>query len=205
MRIGWDVDGVLFNFGDSVQRYLEHIGRGHLWKSGPTPTPYWEFYKDWGWTNEEFVDLCNSGADEGFIFCGPTRPGAVEAMNSVKEMGHHNIIITDRQFGTTPESSYRNTRNWLKEHGFIYDELIFSSDKTIVPTDMFIEDKIENYDALLSAGVEVYLINRAWNHTPEGDSRNRISTLDEYVAAVAANTLLDISVNQGYTYSREGE
>lgn len=189
MRVGWDLDGVLFNFGDSVQRYLEHTGQGHLWKSGPNPTPYWDFYKDWGWTGADFVKFCNDGADAEFIFCGPAREGAVEAMAFSRRMGHTNVIITDRQFGTTPESSHRNTRNWLEEHGFPYDELYFSADKTVAPTDLFIEDKLENYDALDAAGVEVYLINRAWNQIEDDTSRRRIDTLEQYVQVIAARTL----------------
>lgn len=186
LRVGFDLDGVLFNFGDSVKRYLDHIGQGDIWKSGPTPKPYWDFYKDWGWTGKQFVDMCNAGADAGFIFCGPTRHNAAKAVQAVKEMGHEVIIITDRQFGSNPYVSHKNTQNWLAKHKIPYDELYFSSDKTCVPTDMFVEDKLENYDALDAAGVEVYLINRAWNFVEEDDNRRRIRHIMQYVDAVEA-------------------
>lgn len=186
MRVGFDLDGVLYNFGDSVKRYLDHTGQGHLWKSGPTPKPFWDFYKDWGWTGKEFVDLCNAGADEGFIFCGPARHNAAKAVQAVKDMGHEVIIITDRQFGSTPYVSHKNTQNWLRKHKIPFDELYFSADKTCVPTDMFVEDKLENYDALDAAGVEVYLINRAWNFVEEDDERRRIRHIMQYVDAVEA-------------------
>lgn len=189
LRIGFDLDGVLYNFGDSVKRYLDFIGQGHIWKSGPTPEPYWDFYKDWGWTGKEFVELCNAGADAGFIFCGPTRHNAKRAVQAVKDMGHEVIIITDRQFGTTPSVSHNHTRNWLLQHKIPFDELHFSADKTIVPTDMFIEDKLENYDALDAAGVEVYLVNRKWNFVDgDGDNRRRIRHVMDYVKKVEART-----------------
>jgi len=184
MRVGFDLDGVLYNFGDSVKRYLDFTGRGDLWKSGPTPVPFWDFYKDWGWTGAQFVELCNDGADAGFIFCGPARDNAVAAVKKVAAMGHEIIIITDRQFGSTPEVSHKNTRDWLELHQIPYNELHFSADKTIVPTDIFVEDKLENYDALVAAGTPTVLINRAWNQVDGGDHRWRINDVKEYPAIV---------------------
>jgi len=184
MRVGFDLDGVLYNFGDSVHRYLIHIGKGDLWKSGPTPTPYWNWYKDWGWTTEQFLELCNDGADAGFIFSGPTREGAVEAVGRVAQLGHEIIIVTDRSFGTHPGVSQKNTTEWLAQHGIEYDELVFSPDKTCVPTDMFVEDKLANYDALVNCGTPTWLINRAWNQVEGGDARQRIDSITEYADAV---------------------
>lgn len=184
MIVVFDIDGVLFNFGDSVKRYLDIIGQGHLWKSGPTPTVFWDFYKDWGWTGQEFVQMCNDGVDAGVIFRGPTRPGAVEAVNRVHDAGHIVIFVTDRQFGSTPAASHRATELWLDEHGFRYDGLIFSADKTIIPSHMSVEDKLENYDALDAAGSMVYLVNRQWNEVQGGDNRRRINNVTEFADIV---------------------
>ena len=184
MRVGVDVDGCIYNFGDSVKRYLDSIGQGHLWKSGPTPKPYWDFYKDWNWTGQDFVDMCNAGADAGYIFCGPARPGAVRAMERLARTGNEIIIVTDRPFGSTPEISHRNTVEWLVQHGIWYDELIFSADKTVGNCEVFVEDKLENYDALTAAGTKTWLINRAWNFVEGGDARNRINDISEYADAI---------------------
>lgn len=189
-RVGFDLDGVLYNFGDSVKRYLDATDRGHIWKSGPTETPFWDFYKDWGWDSKQFVEMCNDGADAGYIFCGPARENAVDAVERVARLGHEIIIITDRQFGTTPKSSHDNTTEWLAQHGIEYDELVFSADKTAVPTDFFVEDKLENYDALVAAGVNTFLINRAWNVVDGGDARMRISDVSDYATFVEEYTRL---------------
>lgn len=186
LRVGFDVDGVLFNFADSCRRYLVHLGMGHLWKSSENLTPYWNWYREWGWSDDDFINFCNDGADAGFIFCGPAREGAAEAVQRVKALGHEVVIITDRQFGSVPEVSHNNTKRWLYEHEIPYDELHFSADKTCVPTDMFVEDKIDNYDALHSAGTDVYLINRAWNL--QDDHRVRIDDALEYAGMVEART-----------------
>lgn len=185
MRVGLDLDGVLFNFGQSVKEYLEATSRGYLWKSGPNPKPYWDWYKDWKWTTPEFLELCHKGADAGYIFRGNVRDNAVAAVWELKAAGHELIIITDRSFGTTPEVSHNATKEWWKEYGFPdYDEIHFSPDKTIVPTDIFVEDKLENYDALTKAGTIAYLINRPWNDAP-GDVRRRIDDIIEFPEKVA--------------------
>lgn len=189
-RVGFDLDGVGYNFGDSVKRYLDHIGQGHIWKSGPTKGVFWDFYKDWGWTSQQFVEMCNDGADAGFIFCGPARENFVEAVERVAILGHEIIIITDRQFGTTPKSSHDNTTEWLAQHGIEYDELVFSADKTAVPTDFFVEDKLENYDALVANSTNTFLINRAWNVVDGGDARMRISDVSDYATFVEEYTRL---------------
>jgi hypothetical protein len=182
--VGNDLDGVGHVFGDSCKMHLDHTGRGHLWKSGPNPEPYWDWYKDWGWTSKEFVEFCHEAADCGCLFNGPVRDGWLEMMYKQAEEGHYIVIITDRPFGSTPEVSEKITVDWLHEHDVYYDELIFSADKTCRWTDFFIDDKIENYDALTAAGTKAFLLNRPWNQVSGGDARNRIDDLHEFTDAI---------------------
>ena len=175
LRVGFDLDGVLYDFANSLRRYVATLGM----TVPDTETQVWNFFKDeWGWTTEEFLKHCNDGADAGFVFCGPTRPNAVEAVKAVKDLGHEVHIITDRQFGKTPSVSEDNTRNWLLEHGIKYDSLTFSADKTCVDTDIFVEDKPENFDALWMAGTPTWLVNRPWNR--HVDTQFRIDDISEY-------------------------
>lgn len=190
--VGNDLDGVGFNFGDSCHRYLVATGQGHLWKSGPTPDPFWDWYKDWGWTTEQFLEFCHAGADAGYIFSGPAREGWVDMMDRLAEAGHYIVIITDRAFGATPEVSHKLTVDWLHEHNVYYDELIFSADKTCRPTDFFIEDKLTNYDALVEAGTHAFLLNRPWNIVDGGDARNRIDRCEQFADAI------ENAVTQGF-------
>lgn len=188
MRVGFDLDGCLYDFGESVRRYLDSIGRTYGWKDDADEPHHWDFYEYWGMDRDEFTQICHDGADAGYIFCGGTRPGAVEAVGRVARLGHEIIIITDRQFGSTPEVSHNNTIGWFAQHGIEYDELVFSANKNAVPTDMFVEDKLENYDALIDAGVDAYLINRAWNQVPGGDARKRIDDISDYARIVSEVT-----------------
>lgn len=167
------------------------MGKDHLWKSGPTPAPFWDWYKDWGWTDEQFIEFCNDGVDAGYIFRGPLREGFADAVNRVKALGHKTVMITDRSFGSTPQASIDATCETLAENDLEFDELIFHPDKTVVKTDFFVEDKLANYDKLEEAGTMVFLVNRAWNHVDGGDKRFRIDSVSEYADIVEMATALD--------------
>lgn len=193
MRVGFDLDGVLFDFAASLDRYICSMGWQDKYPHNPE-YERWNFYEEWGIDTAQFIKLCNDGADAGFVFRGPARPGAVWSVNYVKAWGHSIHIITDRSFGKTKEVSEEATRLWLAEHCIPYDTLTFSADKTVVPTDMFVEDKLQNYDALAEAGVDVYLVNRPWNRVDAGDNRKRIDDVTDYALKVVAKE--GILVNQ---------
>lgn len=184
LHVGHDLDGVFFNFGSSVHRYLKRTGQGHLWKSGPNKKPYWNFYEDWGWTVQQFVDFCHAGADAGVIFNGPAQPGAVQVWRSLyRAPGVKIHVKTDRSFGSTPAVSEKITTGWLGTKRLGYETITFTPDKTSGPKcDLFIEDKPSNHKALTEAGVDAYLIDRPWNHDYETDKR--IHTIGEWGAIV---------------------
>lgn len=184
MRVGADSDGCIDTFGDGVHETLIETGQGHLWKSGPTPKSYWNFYEDWGWSFAQFKELVDYGVDRGIIFSGHWRPGAIEAMGRIVSMGHELIIITDRSWGTDPMNSQRNTIEAFQRAGIEYDELHFTADKTVVDVDVMVEDRLENYDSLILKGTPTFLINRSWNEVEGGDGRNRINDISEYADAI---------------------
>lgn len=191
LRVGIDLDGVLYDFADSFRRYLVASGKvleGVL-PSGEPST--WTFYEDWGFSLAEFIQICNDGVDAGIIFRGPAREGASEAVNKIKNLGHTIHIITDRKFGSDPVNSEIATKEWLSEHNIPYDTLTFSADKTCVATHLFVEDKLENYDALVAAGVEAYLIDRPWNNVLSErqnprTKRKRIADIADYAFLIEA-------------------
>lgn len=184
MRVGIDLDGVCYDFAESLRCYLRAADLYDKYNVIEGEPDKWHFYLDWGMTLEEFIEHCNKGANLGWVFgWGEPRDSAPDALAFIKGLGHSIDIITDRAFGQTPEVSEANTKRWLEHHGFVYDSLTFSADKTCVPTDMFIEDKLENYDALAAAGVEVYLVDRPWNQ--DGSKvRRRVKSIQEFATVV---------------------
>lgn len=181
MKIGVDLDGVLYNFHGA---FIDHLRASGQYERYEVKHVFdrWNFFEQWGMSQEEFVSHCNSGVDSGIIFRGPARKRAASSLRRIKKAGNEIHIITDRSFGSTPEASKQATYDWLNEHQIPYDSVTFSADKTVVKTDMFVEDKLENYDALDKAGTEVYLINRPWNRRT--DFRRRISGITEFANIV---------------------
>lgn len=183
MRVGIDLDGCVYDFGGAFREYLVALGYRTA-EECPEPTR-WEFYEDWGFTTAEFLQHCHEGVDEGIIFRGAALAGAKEAFDLLRSAGHTIHIVTDRSFGSG-EGSPGATRAWLAAHGLEFDSLTFARDKTLVKVDVMVEDKIENYDALVDAGVLMFLIDRPWNHR-ENDTRNRVSGILEFAQEVVAH------------------
>ncbi len=184
MRIGVDLDGVCYDFADSFRNYLKMTGLDERYKIAEGEPDKWYFYRDWGITDQEFVQYCHYGVDAGIVFgYGEPRDFAPGALSFMRQLGHTIHIITDRSFGSNPWSSVEVTKRWLKRYAMEYDTIDFSADKTIVPTDVFIEDKLENYDALVNAGVTCYLVDRPWNQDP-GDSRTRIKSIQHFATII---------------------
>lgn len=166
MRVGIDLDGVCYDFAASVREYLCNTIRSHEADICAAPMR-WEFYEDWGLDVNAFLSTCHDGVDAGIIFShGEPYPNVTEAFKIIKGAGHTIHIVTDRSFGKNGASEAA-TRAWLDCHGLPFDSLTFSADKTVVRLDTMVDDKLANYDALVAAGVDAYLLTRPWNqHDP---------------------------------------
>ncbi|QNN99186.1 5' nucleotidase [Streptomyces phage Faust] len=189
MRVGIDLDGVCYDFAESFVKYMSGIDHSYDIPPYEKEVDKWHFYRDWGMTDEDFVKYCHYGADDMVIFRqGGQRDNAAEAIDFMRAFGNTIHIVTDRSFGTTPESSEDNTKWWLFSHGISYDTLTFSADKTCVPTDVFIEDKLENYDALVAAGVDCYLVDRPWNQD-DSTYRKRVRSIQQFATLVGCMSI----------------
>lgn len=185
MRVGVDLDGCNIDFIEGCNAIRERNGE-ELFVPGA-----WDFYTKVGMSDADFVAWCNKAADDGQLFSNPPVPGAIEANRRIADLGHEIIFITDRSFGNHRFVSQELTHNWLNKWGFIYDYVMFSADKTCVETDIFVEDKLENYDALIEAGTLCCLIDKSWNQDPElgnQDGRYRIKDISEFADIVEAAT-----------------
>lgn len=187
LRIGWDIDGVGHVFWHGVRRYCE--AEGYEYDDSTfidDDACCWNFPSHWGWDGKAFKYHMDRAADLGYIFSEGIREGYMEATHMSHMLGHRNVAITDRSFGSSPFVSQHLTYRWVRDNGVLFHELHFSADKTVVPTDLFIEDKLENYDALDAAGVEVYLLTRPWNN--QNDNRRRIEHVNEYKQIIIDKT-----------------
>lgn len=182
MRVGFDMDGVLYDFRAAHSRF--EIDRGNALCTVENCDPGWDYFAGWGMDFDAWMESYTQGVEAGVLLrYGDPLPGAVWATQRLAELGHTVHLVTDRSVGITPGISSRHTAAWLADHGFVFHSLTFSADKTVVPVDVFIEDRLKNADALNAAGTPCYLINRTWNG-PADDDRLRVDTLEGFVAAI---------------------
>jgi 5'(3')-deoxyribonucleotidase len=181
LKVGVDLDGVCYSFDDSLRLSLV-VNRGYNPEACP-PSTRWEFYEDWGLSLAEFLSAFAEGVDTGIIFAqGDAYPGTREALQRMIDAGHELHVITDRTVGT-PGIAEGATARWIAEHLPTMKSLTFSRDKTVVPTDMMIDDKPANYHALEAAGCDAWLFNRPWNQSAT-EITKRVNSLDEFADMV---------------------
>ena len=153
MRIGIDLDHVIYPFADVFALWVHETTGRSLGELGPSSR--WEFYLDWGYELDEFLQIFTDGVDAGFIFRkGLPVPGALDALHALKRAGHSLHVVTDRSVGSCAQA---NTEAWLVDHSIPYDSFTYTADKTLVRTDAFIDDMPGNVLALREVGCAAFM------------------------------------------------
>jgi len=179
MRIGVDLDGCNLMFQVGVNMYLRL--KGHDLKCD---IYNYNFWRDWGWSDEKWMEFWKEGVEAGVIFNNAPFVGAVEALNNLHDAGHEIHIITHRGFADRPGLAEQLTEKWLDMRGYRYHSLTFSEDKTVVKTDVFVEDNLKNYEALNAVGTKAFLITRPWNEGVKVE--RRVRSIGEFSRRVLA-------------------
>lgn len=182
--IGIDLDGVCYDF---TAAFADLVGFDRPKAEG------WEFYEEWGWTREEFLESCRKGVESSTLFgYGYPIAGAKEGIQALLDAGHKVIFVTARGgFGggyEIREKVHGRTRYWLTSTlGVNNPQIVFDGRKHKVARklgiDVFLDDKPNNVRQLHQAGVRSFLFDQPWNQdfiTP-----NRVHTWDEFVERVA--------------------
>jgi 5'(3')-deoxyribonucleotidase len=187
MNIGIDLDGVCYDFTESLRTYL--IEHRDFAKEALPDTTTWNFFEDdWNMDLETYLGLFADGVDAGVVFLhGPPHEGCVEVLEKLRADGHRLNIVTHRMSaGTKP---VHNTIDWLQREGIPFDGLTFDSDKTVVNNDIFIEDNVDNFLSLEHAGVRSFIMDRPWNQYL--DTKYRVYSWYEFYSRVDAINRLE--------------
>lgn len=173
---GIDLDGVCYDFVESVRSYL--IGSHGFLRDELPETTSWNFYEDnWEMSYETYLEYVTMGVDEGHIFLdGDPIEGTFAALCSIKDMGGQVNIVTHRYQG---KHSVQNTVEWLQREGIPFDTLTFAKQKSIVNNDVFIEDNVDNFMDLERNGIRSFLIDRPWNRYH--DTPYRVFSWGEFI------------------------
>jgi len=179
MRIGVDIDDVLFPFYANAHRACQRAGI----TNGVEPTT-WSPFNDYGCTLQDWLDALEVATLNGTLYDGKPLPGAVDAMQRLQEAGHQLHLVTARGYFKHGDLIKRATIGWLDQWGIPHDSLHFIQDKTLVRVDVAVDDKPANVTALESAGIPAWLV-RAPHNTGAAGFRT-VDSLEEF-AAIAAS------------------
>lgn len=175
MRIGIDLDGVLYEYDKTARFMLRHY-KGHS-ESGPmgAPSTSWNYIQehipaeDWKWLWSEGIAL-------GLFRYGHVVTGSQSAIRDIRSAGNTVIVITHR-----PSEAVPDTIAWLDlfqkpEAGVVLDGIhILSSGepKSSVQADLLIDDKPSNLDDWIGHGRRGILFDRDHNQgaKPAGSER----------------------------------
>lgn len=182
-RVGFDIDNVLFDFSGAFHRYAEVRLRRTL-PVGKT----WKFFEAWGIDQDEFDGLHVDFADDDEYAFGALIGGlvTVQSIKDLRDAGHQVILVTARHTADHTQSATieRQTREWLDDEGVPYDELYFSTAKTEIELDYFLDDRPENFEAFHNeTEVESFLYSQPWNDDVCAFG-HRVFSVKEYVANV---------------------
>lgn len=163
MRIGLDVDGILYEW-ERTARYMlrEVLPDSPYTKDGPlgVPSTRWNYIKD-NVSREHNKWLWDEGVKLGMFRHGHLYPGTIEAVKRLARRGQI-VIITHR-----PERAVPDTLAWLAYHQLPLSEIHILSNQEpksqISNLDVFLDDKPENCTDMLKTGAEVCIWDRPWN------------------------------------------
>lgn len=177
LAIGVDVDDVLFPWFDKAHAACERAGV----TNGRIPSQ-WLCYLDYGIPEEAWLEVMRGATIDGSLYTGDPMPGAVDAVRALKDAGHHIHIVTARGFFQHGDLIRRHTIEWLADHEIPHDSLTFTKDKTLVRTDVFVDDSWRNVQQLVAAGVHTWMVDAAHN---QGDVyEHRVPDVAEFARII---------------------
>jgi hypothetical protein len=177
LRVGVDVDDVLFPWYDNAHQLCVNAKI----TNGVNPTT-WSPHEEYGCTMQAWLDVLEEGTLDGALYAGPPYLGAIDALWRLQNAGHSIHLVTARGFFVLGHLIREQTVNWLADYDVPHDTLTFAKDKTIVRTDVFVDDSAKNVAALTAAGVQTWMVNQP--HNAAAVHHLRVDHVSEFVDAV---------------------
>lgn len=162
MKIGIDLDGVVYDFVSALRDYLvEETGRSP--SDFPDATT-WGFFKEWGLTVEQYERAVRRGIRDRRVFwIGVPLPGAIDGLRALVEDGHHLTIVTAREIAGAEIAARHATESWLSAWEVPHHDLRISNSKTGLGLDLLLDDAPHHYEEAVAAGERCVLFSRPWN------------------------------------------
>lgn len=179
MRIGVDVDDVIYDWFGRAHERCEAAGI----TNGVTPSR-WEMYDDYGVDLDTWLAVIEMATLDSSLYMGEPIPGAIQALHQLRDAGHTLHIVTARGFLAHGDLIRKHTVEWLRAYDVPHDTLTFSKRKSIVQTDVFVDDSWKNVQELVAAGVPTWMVDAPHNQGVE--YAHRVPSVVEFAAEILA-------------------
>lgn len=168
LRVGVDIDDVLYPWSEVAHRLSVRAG---LTQPGTPTPPTWAPFEVYGCPADDWYAVLADGARTGELYFDHPMPLARDALTRIRDAGHTVHLVTARGFLHNGDLIRRHTVQWLAAHRIPHDTLTFSRQKTVITTDVFVDDAEHNVHELRDAGVPVYLMDAPHNRHVTGFDR----------------------------------
>lgn len=187
MRIGVDVDGILTNLQEFMNKAGKDFAKRHNIECKNNVYGY-NTLERFGWGKE----IDNLFWEETFfLYCNNVKmkENASQIIHKLKEDGHKIYIVTARYYceenTSLGEKSRECLTNWLKNNDIYYDKIFYTGGKTsklpIIEDnqiDIFIDDAVKNIDEI-SKKIPVICLNEPYNKVYENNNMTRCENWEE--------------------------
>ena len=177
MRIGVDLDGVVFDSEKAFRVYSELYDMLELGQNSKVDNREVKFQDRFNWTQEEVSNFFKEYQID-ILKNANFMPGAKEVLKMLKNDGHELIIITAR--GETSKDVIELTTNILKENDMdIFDKYCWAAQnkgKVCVKEniDIMIDDSNTKCDAIQKAGIKTIYLKDAPNFDMEENENLKV-------------------------------
>lgn len=172
MRLGIDIDGVIFDTVGEFRRFVYAIGNPYE-NSIHRDVTQWNF-SDWQMSKEQFSDLFVQFFRSDRIAKGSLHDkNTAQALKNLSNAGHHITLVTSRFHGIPELKLHKkiivqNTMECLDWHSIYYDDVCFLEDKSKVDCDIYLDDAPHNIKNLKDTGYFTVIFDQLYNRHLDG-------------------------------------
>lgn len=183
MRIGWDLDGVGYNFPAALKFFAEHYENIDP-KTMPLPAKSWNWWESqWGWSKDQFRRINHRGVHSGVLYQAlGVMNGFQEGLYRVRKAGGTNHLITARAALSEPLMATQTLR-WLRTNNLdgLVDSVTFSDQKDTVEWDFYLDDHGPTVEALRERQLGAFLYDAPYNQPFEDLDDWRITSISGFL------------------------
>lgn len=194
LDIGVDLDETIYPLINVFGEWLEEEG----WDCS-NPLPQYNYFEGYTKDGQNMTaydfhrELAHSIRSGCAYSAGDPYPGTENALVDLAYRGHRLHVVTARLIPGAYHESVLATHRWLAKLNVPFSSIIINKNKSVIETDLFIDDATHNLVNLRNAGISAIAMNQPWNKDWDGPGVNNILEFRDIVLEVAENLDKELS------------